>query len=378
MQIKYKRPTFLYLSYYPLDYGIGAAASVIDLLLDLPESLDAIIIEPYRMDLPCTKIELPANVKRIKIPIPLDKYSSALYPLLVLFYFLKIFKKEKPDIVMSMHHPFHILSLLGNVFCRVFRIPHIVDVSDVWNPFISKENFINRIFDILERISSKFFKNDLVIFVCNEQKKILEIRAKVKFQKALIFPNCVSQTIVSRVVAQANQQISKSDNVIRLIFVGRVGKEYNLHKINPLLKKLGHLGYNPILIIVGHIQDVFPNNIIYLGPRSREETLRLILESDIGVGPLGSAYAAPRKVIEYLVLGKIVIVGEHAVSKDLMKEYSGKILELPENNAKMDEFVTELIKKLEESRQKQNKSIPTLNKLFCRTKVLYVLRNIKR
>jgi len=87
MRTEYKRPTLLYLSYYPLDYGTGAAASVIDLLLDLPKSLDAIVIEPHRVDLPYTKIELPSNVKRIKIPILLNRYSSALYPLVVVFTF---------------------------------------------------------------------------------------------------------------------------------------------------------------------------------------------------------------------------------------------------------------------------------------------------
>jgi len=379
MWTKYKRPILLYLSYYPLDYGMGAAASVFDLLLDLPESLDVIVIEPHRIDLPHAKIELPTNVKRVKILIPLNRYSSVLYPLLTLFYLLKILKKEKPDIIMSMHHPFHILSLLGSILCRIFRIPHVVDVRDVWNPFISEGNFINRISDVLEKISSRFFKNDLIIFVCNEQKKMLEIRAKIKFRKTLIFPNCVSRTLVDRVIAQAKQQPLKCNNIIRFIFVGRVGKEYKLHKIYSIFEKLCYLRYNPILIIVGHVQDELRNNnIIYLGPRSREETLKLILESDIGVGPLGPTYAAPRKVIEYLVLGKIVIVGRNAVSKDLVKEYPGKILELPEDSTKMDEFIAELINKLEESRQKQNKSTSTLNKLFCRTKILYILRNIKR
>ena len=374
-----KKLTLLYLSYYPLEYSIGAAASVIDLLLDLPKSLSAIVIQPHRMDLPYTKIELPTNVKRIKTSILLNRYSSVLYNLLVLFYFLKILKKDKPDIVMSMHHPFHILSLLGSILCRIFRIPHVVDVRDVWNPFISEGSFIYCIADLLERISSRFFKDDLVIFVCSEQKKILEIRAKVDFRKTLIFPNCVSRTIVDRIIAQANQQPLKNGNTIRLIFVGRVGKEYMLRKIHLILERLRSLGYNPVLIIVGHVQDELKlkDGIIYLGPRSRDEALKLIFESDIGVGPLGPAYAAPRKVVEYIALGKIVIVGRNAVSRDLVKEYSREILELPEDDAKIDEFLIELIKRLEEGKQKRNKYASNLNKLFCRTRVLYILKSIR-
>jgi len=378
IRAEHKRPTLLYLSYYPLDYSIGAAASVIDLLLDLPKSLDVIVIEPHRMDLPYTKIELPTNVKRIKTSILLNRYSTVLYHLLVLFYFLKILKKEKPDIVMSMHHPFHILSLLGSILCRIFRILHVVDVRDVWNPFISEGNLIDHIANILEKISSRFFKDDLVIFVCSEHKAMLEIRSKVKFRKTLIFPNCVSRTIIDRVITQASQQPLKSDT-IRFIFVGRVGNEYKLYKVYSVLEKLRYLGYNPILIIVGHIQNRFKlkNNVIYLGPKSRDETLKLILESDVGVGPLGPTYTIPRKVIEYLALGKIIIVGRNAVSRDLIKEYSREILELPEDDAKIDEFVLELIKRLEESKQKRNKYTSNLNKLFCTTRVLYILKSLK-
>jgi len=117
--------------------------------------------------------------------------------------------------------------------------------------------------------------------------------------------------------------------------------------------------------------------VIYLGPKSRDETLKLILESDIGVGPLGPAYAIPRKVVEYLALGKIVIVGRNAVSRDLVKEYSREILECPEDDAEIDKFVIELIKRLEESKQKQNKYASNLNKLFCRARVLYILKSMK-
>ena len=375
-----KKFVLLYLSYYPLEYSIGASASVIDLLLDLPKSLKTIIIEPYRVDLPYTKIELPSNVKRLKTFVPLNKYSSALYPLLVLFCLLKVLKKEKINVVISMHHPFHILSLLGSILCRIFKIPHVVDAQDVYNPFMSEGSFIDRIVDLLERISSRFLKNDLVIFVCREQKKILEVRARVKFRKTLIFPNCISQTIVDRIIAQADQQPLKKDNIIRLIFVGRVGKEYRLHKIHLILERLRRLGYNPVLIIVGHLQDKLKlkDGIIYLGPRSRDETLKLIFESDIGIGPLGPAYAAPRKVVEYLALGKIVVVGKNAISKDLLKEYSREILELPEDDTKINEFVDELIRKVKENKQERTKYTSTLDKLFCKTKVLHILKNIKR
>jgi|GEM_PF-3798890 len=144
-----------------------------------------------------------------------------------------------------MHHPFHILSLLGNILCRIFRISHVVDVRDVWNPFISEKNLIDHIANVLEKISSRFFKDDLVIFVCSEQKEMLERMSKVKFRKALIFPNCVSRAIMDRVITQASQQPLKSDNIIRFIFVGRVSKEYKLYKVYSILEKLRYLGYNP-------------------------------------------------------------------------------------------------------------------------------------
>jgi hypothetical protein len=52
----------------------------------------------------------------------------------------------------------------------------------------------------------------------------------------------------------------------------------------------------------------------------------------VGIGPLNPTIAVPRKVVEYLILGKIVIVGKNAVSRDIIREFGESILEVTEND----------------------------------------------
>jgi len=353
------RLKLLFLSFYNLDYGIGASASLIDQLNDLPSAVKAIVIEPNRIDLPQVKVEVPAIVKRVKIPLPLAGSLSLSYPLLAFFYGLKIALTLKPDMIFSMHHPFHTLSLSGHIISRILHIPHVVDLRDVWRPMGQKLTTCEHLKDIIERKVARIIKNDIVIFVCSENKQILESRAKITFKNALILPNCVSSSLVKTVKVRKTK---KREN-IQFIFVGRIGHEYGLDKIKPFLDALKSLGYKPSLLVVGHNQVGIPEYATYIGSLPRRETLQLIAESDIGIGPLNPTVAIPRKVIEYLVLGKIIIIGKNAVSKDILKEYGDYIIEVSETD-NVNQEVFRMLTMLENT----NHDCKEMEKLYCEKK----------
>jgi len=354
----------LFLSFYPLDYGIGASASLIDQLMDLPSHTLAIVIEPIRIDLPRVEVKLPNTVHVEKIHLPLKGGLSFIYPFLAFFKGLKIASTLKPNIIFSMHHSFHTLSLTGHIISKILHISHVVDVHDVWRSMGLKKTKSSYLKDFLERIIVKIICHDLMIFVCSEHKKILESRAMITFENALILPNCVSYHLIES-IKKEKHIIGKT---IRFIFVGRTGSEYALNKIYPLLNKLCSYGYKPTLLIVGHRQiNTVSKYAKYIGSLSRKKTLQLIAESDVGVGPMNPTITIPKKVVEYLVLGKIVIVGRNAVSKDILNEWDN-IIEVSETDD-MNHIICRMMKMLKHVNSDNEK----IEKLYCRQKIKIII-----
>jgi len=221
----------LFLSFYNLDYGIGASATFLDQLNSLPKTVFATVIEPNRRDLPNVHFELSTNVTRVKIPLPMTSSMFIFYPILAFLYGLKINSEIKSDVIFSMHQPFHFLSLIGHMLSKIYHVPHVVALHDVWRPMGLDLTWIDYWSDVLEKIVSKLIKNALMVFVCSEHKQILELRSKVSFINSLTLPNCVSDILIKGV----QKKKVKNKNVINFIFVGRIGREYGLNKIQPIL-----------------------------------------------------------------------------------------------------------------------------------------------
>ena len=354
----------LCLSFYNLDYGIGASASSLDELNSLPHGIRAFIIEPNRVDLPRVKVVLSDAIQRYTIPLPLTRYLSFLHPFLSFFYGLKTASNVKMGVVFSMHHPFHSLSFTGHVISRILHVPHVVQLQDVLRPMGVKLTIFDHLSDILERIVAKLIKDDLMVFVCSENRQILESRTKTKFHNVLILPNCVSQHLVQSV------QLRKTvrEKTIHFIFVGRIGPEYGLSKIQRLLSVLPSFGYEPRLLVVGHNQVGMPDSATYIGSLPRKETMQLIAESDVGIGPMYPTIAVPRKVVEYLALGKVVIIGKNAVSRDIIKEFGESILEVSENDD-----VNQVANKLLTMLKNANFSSKKMDALYCESKMQIIL-----
>lgn len=362
----------LFLSFYNLDYGIGASASFIDQLVDLPSYTIATIIEPNRIDLPKVKVDLPTTVKRFKAPIPFKGLFSFLYPFFAFFYGLKIALKLKPNIIFSMHHPFHTLSLVGHILSKILHIPHVIDLRDVWRPMGLKLTIFDRLEDALERKIAKLVKNDLMIFVCKENKKILESRTKITFNNTLILPNCVSYSTVKDI---AIKQIGKKQKkFIQFIFVGRVSPEYGLEKLQPLFNTLKLLGYKTKFLIIGHCpKKSIPKYAIYLGNLSRKKALQLIAESDVGIGPMNPTLAIPRKVVEYLILGKVVIVGKNAISSYILKKYKDYIVEVSEKDD-IRKAALKILKTLNGERKRS--ATKRMYELYCKERIKAILNKV--
>jgi hypothetical protein len=356
----------LFLSFYNLNYGIGASACLIDTINDVPQNMKSVVIEPNRPDLAKVKVELTGNAERVVIPIPLKGALSLLFPVLAFFYGIKAISKKKPAVIISMHHPFHFLTLTGYVLSKIFRIPNIVDMHDVWH--YTRGGLSSSFKSILEQMVVTIAKNDVMVFVCSESKNVLESRTKIQFKNSLVLPNCAPESLIREIKPKQKS----SSTQIRLIFVGRIGYGYGLNKIERLIEALQALGYNPSLFVVGHNQAGIPKYAKYMGNLSRKETLQLIADSDVGVGVLNPTITVPKKVVEYLALGKIVIIGKDSLSQDILAEYKDFIVEVSD-----DQDPSVAAKQLINALNKGNAQSSKIQNLYCTQRVRAMLSKTK-
>lgn len=354
-------------SFYNLDYGIGASASFLDQLNSLPKDIKATVIEPKRVDLPRVKVELANNVHRIVVPFSLTASLSFVYPFLAFFYGLRTALKIKPDFIFSMHHAFHYLSLTGHVLSKILSIPHIVDLRDVWRPMGQKLTIYDTLQNIFEILISKLIKKDLLVFVCNEHLKILELRAKIHFNNVLVLPNCVSDQLIKG-VKKKKALIKK---VIKFIYIGRVGYAYGLNRILNVIDALSSFGYEPRLLVVGHNQIEVPKCCKFIGNRTRRETIQLVAESDVGIGHMQPTNTIPRKVVEYLALGKIIILAKNSISADILRDYGELILEVSESDDS-NQVALKLLSMLKNVTYK-----PKTSNLYCSHRMKLIIDRLK-
>ena len=358
----------LILSFYDLNYSIGASASLIDFLLDLPKSVEVIVIEPLRVDLPEIHTHLPANVKRVKVIVPLNGLLAVLiYPLLAFLTALEVTHTWKPHVIMSMYHPFHALSIVGHLLSKILHVPHVVDVRDVWRPMGLKVTLLDRIHDIFERTYAKILHNDLLVFVCHINKLYLESRSNTEFNYVVIWPNCVSYRLIKTIRLKTRQY----RKTIRFVFVGRIGSEYGLEYITPLIDTLKNLGYKIYVYIAGHKHyEKVPPDAIFLGILSRRDALRLIAECDIGIGPLYPTMAIPRKVIEYLSLNKPVIVGNGALDSTFLIHFKNRIVIVSREREDYNQLSKSILSFLEDD-QKNKMGTSTL---YCKNRIRAIFK----
>jgi len=359
--------TILCLSFYNLDYGIGASAALLDQLVSLPTGTDVVVIEPKRIDLPSVKIELPNSMHRIIVPLPFWGFFSLIYPYFAFLYGFKAASKFNPQIIFSMHHPHHCLSLVGHLISKILKIHHIVDVHDVLQPSKRKRSLTGVLLDLFEQTIIKHVKDDILIFVCSEMKEILEFRSGIKFENALILTNCVPDLFIKDIKTKKRV----TSKVLNFVFVGRVGQLYGLGKIKPLFDALYSLGYMPRLFVVGHDQTELPEFAKFLGGLSRRRTLQFIAECDIGIGPLNPILSIPKKIVEYLVLDKVLVVSKGVVSKDILSKFSDRILELTDETESVI-YAHKLLYMLKNEATNKDKTY-----LFCSTRWKTILDELK-
>ena len=169
-----------------------------------------------------------SSVKEIKrngwefIDSNLDRRGTNIFNDLKLFFFyLKIFKKEKPEYILNFTiKP----NIYGTLAAKLIGIPVINNVTGLGDIF-DKNNLTNKIVKILYKISFRFPKK--VFFQNNDDLELF-------LQKKLINKKICNRLPGSGVDIEKfiPQEIEKKDNKIIFLFLGRISVKKGVRIVN--------------------------------------------------------------------------------------------------------------------------------------------------
>jgi glycosyltransferase involved in cell wall biosynthesis len=213
-------------------------------------------------------------------------------------FFLKA-KKFKPnkkyDLIISSTPPLFV-SWLGDIFSRKLKIPHVVDIRDLWPESIIETKMIspyNPLALYAKHISKKVITNATLL--------ISPVRGILKR-----FPTKNSLWIPNSLVPLQNPR-RNNNKKLRCIYAGTIGHMQNVEILNGLRSDYADF------VVIGTGKNVDKlKDVDYLGSMNRIDAINEINKSDVGLVLMKYNKdffrdALPSKIFEYIAYGKPII-----------------------------------------------------------------------
>lgn len=221
-----------------------------------------------------------------------------------------LFNSKKFDLIITSSPPLF-THIPGRLAKAVFKKEWIMDVRDLWIDASISLGFLKK-GSIFEKLSRNFERNcllkaDKITVTTNELGDRTSTDQKVK-DKIVHLPNGVN---TDRFVP------IDEPKKIQIVYAGNIGYAQDLELVIRAVKEISKKF--PIKFIIAGAGDIkerleevakeenLSEIVIFPGTIQREEVVKLISESMIGVAPLKDLdtleYAAPTKVYEYMSCG---------------------------------------------------------------------------
>lgn len=282
----------------------------------------------------------------------LDRRGTNIFNDLKLFFFyVKIFRKEKPEYILNFTiKP----NIYGTLAAKLVGIPVINNITGLGDIF-DKNNLTSRIVKLLYRISFKypkkvFFQNDddLKVFLDNKliDKKICDRLPGSGVDIEKFIP----------------QKLEKKDNKIRFLFLGRISVKKGVRIINEVSKILTPKYPNIEFQLLGKIytdeeghisKDELNNwekesNIRYLG--TSKDVRNEIKQADCIIFPSFYREGVPRSLIEAAAMEKPILTTNNVGCRDIVKDNYNGYLAKSNDVESMVEIVEKFLSLTEEKR----------------------------
>lgn len=279
--------------------------------------------------------------------------TSILNDLKLFFFYLKTFRKEKPEYILNFTiKP----NIYGTLAARLAGIPVINNVTGLGDIF-DTDNLTSKIVKILYKISFKFPKR---VFFQNDDD--LEIFLSNKLIDRSICDRLPGSGVeVDRFLPVEKE---RKDNKKVFLFLGRISNKKGVRIINEVSKILTPKYPNIEFQLLGkvytdeegHISKEElskwekESNIRYLG--TSKDVRKEIKEADCIIFPSYYREGVPRSLIEAASMAKPILTTDNVGCRDIVKDGYNGYLAKPNNVESMVEVVEKFLS-LDENKQKE-------------------------
>lgn len=288
----------------------------------------------------------------------LDRRGTNIFNDLKLFFFyLKIFRKEKPKYILNFTiKP----NIYGTLAAKLVSIPVINNVTGLGDIF-DKDNLTSKIVKLLYKISFKYPKK---VFFQNDDD------LKVFLDNKLINKKICGRLPGSGVDIEkfVPQKIEKKDDKIRFLFLGRISNKKGVRIVNEVSKILTPKYPNIEFQLLGKIyvdeegyisKEELGNwekesNIRYLG--TSKDVRNEIKQADCIIFPSFYREGVPKSLIEAAAMEKPILTTNNVGCRDIVKDGYNGYLAKPNDVESMVKIIEKFLALTNEERSKLGKN----------------------
>lgn len=278
--------------------------------------------------------------------------TSILNDLKLFFFYLKVFKEEKPEYILNFTiKP----NIYGTLAAKLAGIPVINNVTGLGDIF-DTDNLTSKIVKILYKISFRFPKK--VFFQNDDDMKIFLDNKLIDKKLCDRLPG--SGVEVEKFVPE---ELVKEDDKIRFLFLGRISVKKGVRIINEVSKiltpKYSNIEFQLLGKVYtdedGHISKEELNrwekesNIKYLG--TSKDVRHEIKKVDCIIFPSYYREGVPRSLIESASMGKPILTTDNVGCRDIVEDGYNGYLAKPNDVNSMVEIVERFLKLSEDERK---------------------------
>ena len=283
----------------------------------------------------------------------LDRRGKNIFKDLKLFFFyLRVFKHEKPEYVLNFTiKP----NIYGTLAAKLAGVPVINNITGLGDVFDTK-NLTSKIVKILYKISFRFPKK--VFFQNDDDMKIFLDNKLIDKKLCDRLPG--SGVEVERFTPE---ELVKEDDKIKFLFLGRISVKKGVKIINEVSKILSPKYPNIEFQLLGkiyideegHISKEELNrwekesNIKYLG--TSKDVRNEIKKVDCIIFPSYYREGVPRSLIESASMGKPILTTNNVGCRDIVEDGYNGYLAKPNDVNSMVEIVERFLKLSEDERK---------------------------
>lgn len=351
-----------------------------DLLSELQESEGYSVVA---VSSPGDALSEIASREGVKVyPVPMERHIAPFKDLISLWKLIKVFRKERPDMVHSITPKAGLLSMMAAWICRVpVRLHTFTGLV-----FPTSTGFKQKLLIFTDRVTcvcathimpeSDGVKNDLINYqITSKPLKVLGY-GNIRGINLKYFDRTVE-------VEKEAEKIRKTD-ITTFIFIGRLVRDKGINELVYAFAKLNKEYPKTRLLLVGRREDKLDplqnqtlreidNNPAIIATGEQKDVRPWLAASNIFVFP-SYREGFPNVVIEAGAMGLPAIVTDINGSREIIIEGENGIIIPPRNSEHLYKAMQQLMVSPKQTRQMANNARPMIESRFEQTFVRKCLK----